>query len=139
MAKLDFLVWLVSLVGTVCLGVGTGLTIAISLVSVCGLQACSRFGASALICVASGRDGHLPVDVITTPSHAAHKVCIMVTSQALLFVIYESAVPHTAMLGRLPGTHVYRCAAGCTPVDCQSAIASGSLSIPRSLFIIAAV
>ena len=32
-AKLDFLVWLVSLVGTVCLGVGTGLTIAISLVS----------------------------------------------------------------------------------------------------------
>ena len=34
-AKLDFLVWLVSLVGTVCLGVGTGLTIAISLVSSC--------------------------------------------------------------------------------------------------------
>ena len=29
MAKLDFLVWLVSLLGTICLGVGTGLTIAI--------------------------------------------------------------------------------------------------------------
>ena len=34
--------------------------------------------------------------------------------QALLFVIYESAVPHTAMLGRLPGTDVYRRAAVCT-------------------------
>ncbi len=42
-AKLDFLVWLVCLVGTVCLGVGTGLTIAISLVSVCGFRACRQF------------------------------------------------------------------------------------------------
>lgn len=27
---------------------------------------------------------------------------------ALLFVIYESAYPHTAVLGNLPGTRVYR-------------------------------
>ena len=42
-AKLDFLVWLVCLVGTVCLGVGTGLTIAISLVSIRGLPPCRLF------------------------------------------------------------------------------------------------
>ena len=28
---------------------------------------------------------------------------------ALLSVIYESAFPHTAVLGNLPGTRVYRC------------------------------
>lgn len=33
----------------------------------------------------------------------------MCAPQALLIVIYESAYPHTAVLGNLPGTRVYRC------------------------------
>ena len=57
-AKLDWLVWMTSLLGTACLGISTGLAIAIGM--------------------------------------------------ALLFVIYESAYPHTAMLGKLPHTNVYR-------------------------------
>lgn len=57
-AKLDWLVWMTSLVGTIFLGISTGLAIAIGM--------------------------------------------------ALLFVIYESAYPHTAMLGKLPHTNVYR-------------------------------
>lgn len=52
------MVWVTSLLGTVFLGISTGLTIAIGM--------------------------------------------------ALLFVIYESAYPHTALLGKLPHTCVYR-------------------------------
>jgi len=56
--KLDFVVWLVSFIGTMFLGVEIGLGIAVGL--------------------------------------------------SLLLVLYESAYPHLPVLGRLPGTNVYR-------------------------------
>lgn len=56
--KLDFLVWCISCLGTLFLGVEVGLTIAVVV--------------------------------------------------SILLVTYESAYPHTAVLGRLPGTTVYR-------------------------------
>jgi len=56
--KLDFIVWIVSFLGTMFLGVEIGLGIAVGL--------------------------------------------------SLLLVLYESAYPHLPMLGRLPGTNVYR-------------------------------